>query len=154
MAALNIQISAPEVSSNVTSAAKTQIAVVSPANQRVKIRGFSAWGKGTSNTDSPVKIELMTANTISGGTGGTVTSSKVDGDTGESIQSTITGAYSVEPTYGSPVTIRTYEVHPQTGIEIYFPNDFMPILKGNTGFSIRTTSVQTETMSFQLYIEE
>ena len=152
MAALNVQVASGE--SAITSTAKTIFTISAPANTRLRIRGFSAWGKGTSNTDSPVHVELRTYASISGGTAGSVTTSKADGDMGETVQATIAGNYSAEPTYTTGVTIRDYEVHPQTGIEIYFPNDFMPIIKGGAGFAMRVTSTQNETMSFQVYYEE
>lgn len=160
MAALNVQVSTGENASNqVSSSAKTYIAILAPTNQRVKVRGFAASGKGTSNTDSPVKVELVKFATISGGTAGTVVSSAMDGDVGETIQTTVSGNYNssgaaAEPTYGTAVVVRVYEVHPQTGYTEYFPNDFCITLKGGTGIALRATSVQNETMTFHLFFEE
>lgn len=152
MAALNFQVATGEAS--VTSTAKTLITAGAAANQRVRVRGFSVWGKGTSNTDSPIKIEILTYASISGGTAGSVTTSKADGDLGETVQTTVAGNYSAEPTYTTPVTVRTYECHPQTGYEVYFPDNYQIILKGGTGLGVRLTSVQNETVSFNLYLEE
>lgn len=151
MADLNFKISTGEAS--ITSTAKTVIAIVAPTNQRVKIKGVKVWGKGTSNTDTPVKVELITATGISGGTVGSVVTQKTDTEMGETIQSTITGNYSVEPTYTSPV-IDMFEVHPQTGVADYYPTDFEVKLKGGTGFAVRLTSNQAETMAVTLLCEE
>src|SRR5262249_19236527 len=71
MSALNFQVATGETS--ITSTAKTVVTITAPANQRVKIKGVSIFGKGTSNTDTPVKVELMTYASISGGTAGSVT---------------------------------------------------------------------------------
>ena len=152
MAGLNVQVTSGE--SAITSTAKTIFTLTAAANQRIKILGLTGDGKGTSNTDSPVKIELMTYASISGGTAGSVTSSKMDGDMGETIQTTIAGNYTAEPTYTTGVTIRTYEFHPQTRNAEYFPNFLTINIKGGTGFAIRVTSVQNETMAFNLFFEE
>lgn len=152
MSALNFQVSTGEAS--ITSTPKTVVTVGAPANQRVKIKGISVFGQGTSNTDTPVKVELMTYASITGGTAGSVTTSKQDGDLGETIQSTIAGNYSAEPSYTSPVTVQVWNVHPQTGIAVYFPLHDEIVLKGGTGFALRLTSNQSETMSINVMCEE
>jgi hypothetical protein len=152
MSALNFQITTGEAS--ITSTAKTVITLTAPTNQRVKIKGLSVFGKGTSNTDTPVKVELLTYASLSGGTAGSVTTSKQDGDMGETVQSTIAGNYTVEPTYTTAVTVQTWEVHPQTGIAVYFPLHDEIVLKGGQGFAVRLTSNQNETMSVNLSCEE
>jgi len=152
MSALNFQVSTGE--SSFTSTAKTAITVVAPSNQRVKIKGLEVFGQGTSNTDTPVKVELMTFASISGGTAGTVTTSKQDGDMGETIQSTIAGNYTAEPIYTTGVTVRVWNVHPQTGIAVYFPLHDEILLKGGAGFGVRLTTNQNETMSVNLICEE
>jgi hypothetical protein len=152
MSALNFQVATGEAS--ITSTAKTVATISAPANQRVKIKGVSVFGKGTSNTDTPVKIELMTYASLSGGTAGSVTVSKQDGDMGETVQSTVAGNYSAEPTYTSPVTVQVWECHPQTGFSVFFPLHDEIILKGGTGFAVRLTSNQNETMSVNITCEE
>lgn len=152
MADLNFQVATGEAS--ITSTAKTVATITAPANQRVKIKGVEIFGKGTSNTDTPVKCELMTYASLSGGTAGSVTTSKQDGDMGETLQSTVAGNYSAEPTYTSAVTVRTWEVHPQTGIAVYFPLHDEIKLKGGQGFALRLTSNQNETMSANILCEE
>jgi len=152
MSALNFQVATGE--SSFTSTAKTAITLVAPSNQRVKVKGLEVFGQGTSNTDTPVKVELMTFASISGGTAGTVTTSKQDGDMQETIQSTVAGNYSAEPTYTSSVTVRVWNVHPQTGIAVYFPLHDEILLKGGTGFAVRLTTNQNETMSVNLICEE
>ncbi len=149
---LLVQVASGEFA--LASSAKTVFTVTAPSNQRLKVKGLEVFGKGTSSTDTPAKVELMTYASISGGTAGSVTTSKVDGDMGETVQSTIAGAYSAEPTYTTGVTIRTWEVHPQTGLVVYFPMHDEIKIKGGTGFAIRATQAQADTFSFNLIYEE
>lgn len=153
MSALNYQVASGEAALSAATA-KTIFTLTAPANQRVKIKGLEVFGKGTSNTDTPVKVELMTYASISGGTAGSVTTSKMDGDMGETVQTTVAGNYSAEPTYTTGVTVRTWEVHPQTGLAVYFPLHDEILIKGGAGFAVRATATQAETMSFNLIAEE
>ena len=152
MADLNIQCSAAEAS--ITSSAKTVIAVVAPSNQRLRVKGIEVFGKGTSGTDTPVKVELIKATGLSSGTPGSVTTSPLDPDYAETPQATYSGNYSAEPTYTSAVTVRTWEVHPQTGLVVYFPLHDEIKIKGGGVFSLRLTSTQSETMAVNLIVEE
>jgi len=152
MADLFISSSTGEVA--LASVAHTLFLVATPANQRVKVKGLEVFGRGMSNTDTPAKIELMTCTSQSGGTTGTVVTAKVDGDMGETIQSLITGNYSAEPTLNGLVVQRVYEVHPQTGLVIYFPMHDEIKVKGGQFFILRATQAQGDTFSVQLLIEE
>jgi hypothetical protein len=152
LADLVVQVTSGEFALAAT--AKTVFTVSAPANQRLKVKGLEVFGKGTSSTDTPAKVELITYASISGGTAGSVTTSKVDGDMGETIQATIAGNYSAEPTYTTGVTVRTWEVHPQTGLVVYFPMHDEIKIKGGAGFAIRATQAQADTFSFNLIYEE
>lgn len=152
MAALQFQVSVQEGS--FTSTAKTAYTVTAPTNQRVKLKGLRVFGKGTSNTDTPVKIEIMTYASITGGTAGTVVTSKTDGDWSETIQSVIAGNYTAEPTYTTGVTVDVWEVHPQTGIVVFWPLHDELVAKGGTGFAVRVTTNQAETLSITGTFEE
>jgi hypothetical protein len=152
MADLLVQVTSGEFA--LASSAKTVFTISAPAQQRLKVKGVEIFGKGTSNTDTPAKIELMTYASISGGTAGSVTTSKVDGDMGETVQATIAGNYSAEPTYTTGVTVRTWEVHPQTGLVLYFPMHDEIKIKGGAGFALRATQAQSDTFSFTVVYEE
>lgn len=152
MSALNFTVSTGETA--ITSTAKTVATVVAPAHQRVRFKGFDISGKGTSNTDSPVKIEFLTFASMTGGTAGSVVTSKQDGSLPETIQSTTAGNYTAEPTYTTPVVVRTKEIHPQTGETEYFPSLTEIIVPGGGGFAVRLTSVQNETLAVNLFFEE
>jgi hypothetical protein len=138
----------------VASTAKTLLTAKAPANQRLKIKGIEVFGKGTSNTDTPIKIEI--ANITTDGQTGTataVTPVAVDGEMGETAQGTYYKAYGTEPnTYGS--IMRTWEMHPQTGLIVYFPLHDEIKLKGGTEIGVRFTASQSETVSVNLIVEE
>lgn len=152
MAALNLQLPVGEIA--VTSTPKTFLTVKAPANQRVKIKGFEIYGKGTSNTDTPVKIEINLITTDGEtGTATAVTPQPYDGDLAETPQGTYFKSYGTEPTsYGA--NQRTLEVHPQTGLVVYYPLHDELVLKGGTEIGFRFTSNQNETMAVTVLVEE
>ena len=155
MADLLCSASVPAAS--VTSTAATFILAKAPANQRLKIKGLEIFGKGTSNTDTPVKVELFTATVVTGGTAGTApTYLANDSEMGETPQATVTGNYSAEPTYTPALgnVLRTWYIHPQTGLNCYFPLHDEIKLKGGTYLGVRLTSNQAETMGVNLIVEE
>jgi hypothetical protein len=150
MADLNLQCNVGECS--VTSTTKTFFTVKAPANQRMRIKGLEVMGKGTSNTDTPVKVEIgkVTADAV-GGTSA-VTTSPHDPDYAETPQATYKTGYGSEPTYGN--IYRTWEVHPQTGLIVYFPMHDEIKISGGTELGIRMTSNQSETMALVVIVEE
>jgi hypothetical protein len=93
------------------------LTIKAPANQRIKIKGFEIFGKGTSNTDTPVKVEVGKITTDAVGGTSTPTVSTCDTEYGETAQATYKTGNSSEPTYGN--IFRTWEIHPQTGIVLY-----------------------------------
>ena len=138
MADLNVQIRTLEVAYT-ASTPTTAIAIAAPSNQRIKVKGIEVFGKGTSNTDTPVKIELLKAASLASGTAGTVVSSTLDTDFGETPQATVSGNYSAEPTYTTSVIMRVWEVQPQTGLIVYFPMHDEIKIKGGGAFAVRVT---------------
>ncbi len=150
MADLNLQVNVGECS--VTSTTKTFFTAKAPANQRLKIKGLEIFGKGTSNTDTPVKVEVgkVTADAV-GGTS-TPTLSPNDTEYAETPQGTYKTGYASEPTYGN--IFRTWEIHPQTGLVLYFPLHDEIKLKGGDEVGLRMTSNQSETMSLVVIVEE
>jgi len=150
MSALPLQCNVGEVA--VTSVTKTFFTVKAPANQRLKIRGLEVSGKGTTNTDTPVKIELgiVTADAVGGTT--SVTASPLDGDLAETPQGVYKTTYASEPTYGT--ILRTWEIHPQAALIYPFPQGMEIIVKGGVELGLRMTSNQAETMALVLIIEE
>lgn len=152
MSDLKFSVSTGETT--VTTAAKTVVTAGAAANQRLKLKNVKVFGKDTVNTDTPVKVELLTYTSITGGTAGAVVTSKDDGDMGETIQTTVAGNYSVEPTYTGAVVVETWEVHPQYGLAIFFPLGDEKKAKGGTGFALRLTAGQSITMAAVMGLEE
>jgi hypothetical protein len=151
MAALNLQIATGEVSLT-GSTPKTVFSLTAPANQRIKLKGLEIFGKGTSNTDTPIKVEISKI-TTDGGTATTATAQPLDGDIGTTPQGTYKTNYTAEPsTYGA--NLRTWEVHPQTGLINYFPLHDEIIVKEGTEIGVRLTSGQAETVSLNAIVEE
>ena len=100
MAGLRLHVPTGEVSL-AASTAKTVFTLTAPSNHRVLIRGIEIFFKGTSSTDTPVKIEISRI-TTDGGTASTPTVAKNDENSGETPLSTVKSAYTVEPsTFGA-----------------------------------------------------
>lgn len=78
--------------------AKTILQITAPANQRVKIQGFSITLAGTTPLDLIVRVLRQTTS----GTGNTtVTPVKLDPTGSETIQTTVATNFSAEPTAGN-----------------------------------------------------
>lgn len=149
MAALNLHYPSGEVSLG-AGTAKTPITVVAAANHRVKIKGVEVFFKGTSPTDTPVLIKFYRFTTDGTGSSGTLYNNNEDDS--ETIQTTGKIAYTAEPTLGN--VFKIWEVHPQTGLVVYFPPGEEIILKGGNKMGIQCTAAQAQTASINLYLEE
>ena len=151
MADLILNIPTGEVSLSAATA-KTVFSMTAPANQRLKLKGVELFFKGVSATDTPVKCELSLV-TTDGGTATTATPAKNDNDMAETAQGVYKTNYSLEPSaYGA--NLRTWEVHPQTGLVLYFPTHDEPRLKGGTEMALRLTAAQSQTVSVNAIVEE
>jgi hypothetical protein len=132
--------------------AKTCWTLKAPANHRVKILGIEIFFKGTSSSDTPVEIQLSRV-TTDGGTSSSLTPSKNDENAGESPLSTVSYNYSAEPsTYGA--NLKTWEVQPQTGVIVYFPQGQEVVVKGGNEIGLLLKSTQNETVSIDVIYEE
>jgi hypothetical protein len=156
MPGLRYQVATGEVSLTAATARTLIAAETTAGTQPVFIKGIEIFGKGIANADTPIKVELIKATSFSGGTGGTLVQTPLDFDlsTG-SIQTTYNGNYTAEPTFVSPTTIRTWEVHPQRGFVKYFNRgDEIRMKSTSACFALRLTSTQNETVSVNLIVEE
>lgn len=137
-----------------SSSAKTAFTASAPANQRFVFKGITVTGQGTVNTDSPIQIEILTYASITGGTAGSVTTSKKQNELGETIQTTIAGNYSAEPTYTTGVTVKNLTCHPQLGLTMFWPLGDEIVIKGGAGLGIRITSPQGDKAAISIELEE
>ena len=106
--------------------------------------------KGTSSTDTPVKIRILRMTTD--GTGTTQVPVVNDENAGETVQQSGKVNYTAEPTYGN--VLKVWEVHPQTGLVVFFPLGDEIVVKGGNKLGVELTSTQNETASVNLYLEE
>lgn len=121
---------------SIGTSALTLMQIVAAANQRVRLREFSVSFKGTSNTASPVLVQLMRQTTA--GTASALSLKKWNSADDETLQTTAQQTFTVEPTY-SDVLI-TEEVHPQTGYTWQAPFGGEIICKGGEKLAIVVTA--------------
>ena len=99
--------------------AKTVVSVVRSANIPIRITELGVSFDGTSGTAEPVVVELCSSTQAGAGTAGS-TPTPVQ-TSGATATASATGAlnYSAEPTVLT--VLKTWLVHPQTGIVLQFP---------------------------------
>lgn len=152
MADLNFAAAPPEIAVPVTTV-QTLLQVVAPTNQRLKVKEISVAFKGTSNTASPILVEVLYQS--SAGTGGNaLTLVKEDPDVQATIQSTAQyGPWSTtEPTAGAVVARE--EVHPQTGFLWQAPFGGEYKVPGGSRFAVRVTCPATVSCTARMRVEE
>lgn len=135
----------------VAGVAKTVIMLTAPANHRVKAIGFSVFFKDVVVTDTPVKIELGRC-TTAGTPGSSPSPVKKDDSFAETVLTSGGINFSAEPTYTD--IIQTLEIHPQTGIEKYYPLTQEIKIKGGGRLGVRMTAAQAQTVAFNFEAEE
>jgi hypothetical protein len=105
---------------------KTLLQVVAASNHRIKILGIEVYFKGIVGTDAPIRVRILRQTTA--GTMSSLTPVKnCDGDD-ETLQTTAQHTATAEPTAGD--ILKTWEVHPQTGLVFLFPMGQEIIVKG------------------------
>ncbi len=108
---------------------KTILQIKAPATMQVKVLGFGIFFDGTSVNAEPVQV--MIAKQLSAGTfTSSVTPVKLK-NYPETIQTTATEDQIAPPSDGD--IIESFNVHPQAGYEIRYPDEECPVL----GFSER-----------------
>ncbi len=134
----------------VATTAKTIFEMTAAANQRVLIHELAIMFKGVTVGNEPVTIELTRFATTGTGTGGT--SQKVDPDYSETIQATWKYNDSVEP--GSQTVLRTWYIHPQSGIIYPLPFDRLIPVPGADLIGIRCTADDVVIVGAHVLAEE
>lgn len=119
------------------------------SHRRVKIRGFSVAFNGTSATAEPVLVRLLrqtTAGTMSSG------NARVINAATETPQAAVTINATTNPTAGNVL----YEtlVHPQGGLNIFFPPDEMPEIPGGGRVGLELTAPANVTARSTMIVEE
>lgn len=115
---------------------KTILQVVAPANQALRLTEIGVSFQGTNNTNEPINVELVRQTTA--GTMSAVTPTKLDDDVAMSVQATAQKTATVEPT--TTDVVKSWAVHPQTGL-VYNFNDMAPVIvKGGGRMAIRVNT--------------
>lgn len=97
---------------------KTVLAAAAPANITVTVTNIQAWFNGLVSTDPEIEVNIKRQTISTGTSGGSITPSKL-GTNPETIQSTATYGYTVEPTAGA--VLERWFINPQTGNPREYP---------------------------------
>lgn len=151
MAGLLLSVTSGELAL-VAATPKTVLQIKAPANQRLTLRTFSAFGKSAAGgTDVPVKVRF-TRSSANFGTGFGATVGKANPSNGETAQGTYT-VLSAEPT--SPSDGGYFdEFNPQSGLVIPFPPGMEFQIPGGQALNIELTSAGTPTVVVTCMVEE
>lgn len=137
MAGLNGIISVSGIST-VADTAKTLLQLIAGTNQRLRVKEIGVSFRGQVNTDKPFTVEVLYQTTA--GTGGqTATPVKEADGAAETLQATALKATwsTTEPTAGS--VIRTFDVHPQSGLVYQCPLGDEIVVGGGKRLGLRIT---------------
>jgi hypothetical protein len=136
MAALGFCVQTAKISTG--TALKSLIQLLAPSNQRIKIREWSISFDGTSNTATPILVELV-RQTSAGTFTNTTTIRKLDNDLPETLQTTCKDTATAEPTDSGDVPFSEL-VHPQQGYTWQAPFGGEIIIKGGERLGLRVTA--------------
>lgn len=106
--------------------AKTVIRVKAATNQRTKVLGYGFYFDGTSNSATPVQIQI--GRISADGTFTAATPLPNEEELTETFQTSVGTAASAEPTYSN--YLKTLTVHPQLGYEYLAPLGQEIVVKG------------------------
>ncbi len=133
-----------------TTSAKTLIQLVAAANVRVKILEWSVSFAGTSNTATPIQVDIVRQ--TSAGTSVSLTLVKDNESDQETLNTTALQTITAEPTTGS--TVITEEVHPQTGYTWQAPFGREVIIQGGNRAGLRVTAAASVIAASRMFAEE
>ncbi len=149
MSAVGFYMTTGEVSL-VAATAKTVIAVTVAANHRALIDTIGIFFKGKTAGNEPVTIDLIRC--TSAGTGSAAAPVKKMPDDPETLQIDFVTNNSGEP--AGITVLKTWYVHPQTGIEVVLPFNHPLEVPGGDFFGIRCTADEAVTVGINLEGEE
>ena len=130
--------------------AKTVIEITGATNHRVLLHEIGIFFKGVTVGNEPVTIQLTRFATTGTGTAGTA--QKFDADYSETIQTTWKYNDSVEP--ASQTVLRSWYIHPQSGIVYPLPFDRPIPISGGDLAGIRCTADDAVTVGISILAEE
>ncbi len=133
-----------------TTSAKSLIQLVAATNVRCKILEWSVSFAGTSNTATPIQVDIVRQ--TDAGSSVALTLVKDNESDGETLQTTGLQTITAEPTTGS--TVMTEEVHPQTGYTWQAPFGREIIIKGGNRAALRVTAAASVIAASRIFAEE
>ena len=119
-----------------STAAKTALQITAPANIRTAIKGFSISFDGVSSTAGPAFVEWVRQ--TSSGSFAAATAIR-DIPSTETIQTGVRKWTSTSTEPSDTGSIRSYNVHPQTGIERSYAEDEELLIEGSGRLALRVT---------------
>jgi len=131
---------------------KTLVQLLAAANQRVKVKEISISFDGTSNTATPIYVEVV-RQTSAGTITNTTTLRKVDPDFTETLQTTCKDTATAEPTDSGDVPMAEL-VHPQTGFLWQAPFAGELKIPGGGRLGVRVTAAANVNASVRVVGEE
>jgi hypothetical protein len=150
MARLNWSVTTEGELALTAATAKTILQVLAPTNQRLALKSVSVSFDGTAADAEPVLVDLLRQ--TSAGTMTAATEVKEDGLGSEAIQGVGTKNATVEPTAGD--VIRTYEVHPTSGLERVFGADEEILIPGAGRLGLRCNAPAGVNVVGHMSVEE
>ena len=119
--------------------AETIIEIAVPATRRIKIVGWWAEFDGVSATGVPVKVEVGRF-TVGITTGTTRTPVKLDPADPASLMTTVKDTVTAEGAGTPEAGIETHRIHPQGGLQIWYPPGEEPVQAVSTFWRLRCTA--------------
>jgi hypothetical protein len=151
MAGLNYAAASGEITLTAATA-KTLIQITAPANQAVKVKQINITGKQPAGgTDTPLKIRITRS--TAGGTATAGTAYKLDPARGETIQSVVKTAFTIEPTTPTDTWL-WFEFQPQSGLFYPIPFGQDLIIPGGGQLNVEATSGSTPIVLASIVAEE
>lgn len=126
--------------------AKTVLQLTAPANHRIRVKGFSVTLAGTAPIDLTVRVVRQTT----AGTGTTATPVKLDPGADETLQTSVTGNFTVEPTADAVLQFKRL----QGSYEKMLPMGQEWIVPGNGRLGIECTATSAATVAVECSFEE
>jgi len=129
---------------------KTLIQLIAADNHAVAVIEFGVSFDGTSNTDTPILVQLIRQ--TDAGTMSSLTPVKADDSNGDTLDTSAQHTATAEPTSGD--ILESYRVHPQTGIVKAFNRDTELIVGAGDRLGLVVTAAVSVTAEAFIKFEE
>ena len=121
---------------------KTQLQIRASANAAVAITRLFVGGHGISNTNEPIRVDLVRQSDAGTGMGSTPVGNKLDTGITHTFQTTAAATEAtVEPT--TTDVIKSFTFHPQTGLDVAFGREDEVIIPVSGRVGVRTLQAGT-----------